>query len=572
MLELTGGEALLRSLLSENVRHVFGIAAGKLVNFMHAMANEPDIRYTGTRHEAAAAHMAAAVWASTGQIAVAMAEAGPGGANLVPGVASAFNNSLALLAITSNNQHFANYPGRGMFMELDTQSVFRPITKFTAVVHDGRRIPELVRRAFREALCGRPGPVHLDVPQDILASTFRFDMDEFSLPPAAYRCIEPIPPARHALEAAAALLESAKRPLIIAGGGVSAAQAAPQAQALAAAVNGAATSTQMGTGAIPTNHPNFVGHGGVIGGPALLRAFDEADVILAAGCRFSSWLWNERGAMVKRPQQLIHVDINPAAIGANAPVTVGICADAKVALTELLGLLRPERAQGSQEWLQGLVAEYRSYHQQVAGLATPAGATMHPAALAVAIAAHLPPDALVTYDGGHTTFWSNELTPALAPRTRFHDPGMAQLGFGLPYALALKLVHPGQPVFNITGDGAFGFMLQEMDTARRYHLPVVNIIHNNEAWGVIRSGQQRSKSFEFGVDLSGTDYAAIARGFGCHGERVTEPEQVKPALERALASGLPAVLDCRVVFEPHPCMPAFGKMGAAGGLTRPGNE
>jgi acetolactate synthase-1/2/3 large subunit len=101
---------------------------------------------------------------------------------------------------------------------------------------------------------------------------------------------------------------------------------------------------------------------------------------------------------------------------------------------------------------------------------------------------------------------------------------------------------------------------------------VVNIIHNNEAWGVIRSGQQRSKSFEFGVDLSGTDYAAIARGFGCHGERVTEPEQVKPALERALASGLPAVLDCRVVFEPHPCMPAFGKMGAAGGLTRPGNE
>jgi acetolactate synthase-1/2/3 large subunit len=309
-----------------------------------------------------------------------------------------------------------------------------------------------------------------------------------------------------------------------------------------------------------------------------MRAFDEADVILAVGCRFSSWLWNEHGAMVKRSQKLIHIDVNPATIGANAPVSVGICADAAVgicadaavALTELLKLLRPDRAQGSSEWLAGLVAEYRHYHQQVARLSTASGTPMHPAALAVSIAAQLPPDASVTYDGGHTSFWSNELTPALALRTRFHDPGMAQLGFGLPYALALKLVHPDQPVFNITGDGAFGFMLQEMDTARRYQLPVVNIIHNNEAWGVIRAGQRRNKSFEFGVDLAGTDYAGIARGFGCYGERVTEREQVKPALERALSSGLPAVLDCRVVFEPHPCMPAFGKMGAAGGRARAG--
>lgn len=570
MPELTGGEALLRSLLSENVRHVFGIAAGKLVNFMHAMANEPAITYTGTRHEAAAAHMAAAVWASTGTIAVAMAEAGPGGGNLVPGVASAFNNALPMLAITSNNQHFASYPGRGMFMELDTHALFRPITKFTAVVHDGRRIPELVRRAFREAYAGRPGPVHLDVPQDILASTFHFDSDEFSLPPAGYRCTEPMPANRNSLEAAAALLQDAKRPLIIAGGGVVAANAASQAQAIALAVNGAATATQMGIGAIPTTHPNFIGHGGVIGGPALMRAFDEADVILAIGCRFSSWLWNEHGAMVKRSQKLIHIDVNPLAIGANAPVTIGICADAAVALTELLDLLRGPAAQGSREWLDGLVAEYRRYHEQVAGLTTARGAPMHPATLSVALAAQLPPDALVTYDGGHTSFWNNELIPAHAPRTRFHDPGMAQLGFGLPFAVALKLVHPDRPVFNVTGDGAFGFMLQELDTARRYKLPVVNVIHNNEAWGVIRSGQRRSKSFEFGVDLTGTDYAGIARGFGCYGELVTEPEQFKPALERALASGLPAVLDCRVVFEPHPCMPAFGRMGAAGGLSRAG--
>jgi acetolactate synthase-1/2/3 large subunit len=160
------------------------------------------------------------------------------------------------------------------------------------------------------------------------------------------------------------------------------------------------------------------------------------------------------------------------------------------------------------------------------------------------------------YDGGHTSFWSNEFTPAAEPRTRFNDPGMAQLGFGTPYALALKFHYPDRPVFNITGDGAFGFTIQELDTARRYGLNTVNIIHNNAAWGIIQSGQQRN-GFELGARLEGTDYTAIARAFGCYGERVTRPEDIKPALERALESNLPAVLDVQVFFELHPSMEYF---------------
>jgi acetolactate synthase-1/2/3 large subunit len=203
-------------------------------------------------------------------------------------------------------------------------------------------------------------------------------------------------------------------------------------------------------------------------------------------------------------------------------------------------------------------------------MAQEAQAPMHPAALAQAVGQALPADALAVYDGGHTTFWSNDLTPVHAVRTRFHDPGMSHLGFGLPYALALQALHPGRPVFNLTGDGSFGFTLQELDTARRYGLPVVTVIHNNAAWGIIRAGQRKALDFEFGTGLEGTDYAAIARGFGCHGEVVHDARELPAALQRALASGLPAVVDARTRFVPHPAGAGFGSMNRYGfeALTR----
>ena len=214
------------------------------------------------------------------------------------------------------------------------------------------------------------------------------------------------------------------------------------------------------------------------------------------------------------------------------------------------------------DWVPSLAETRRAYAARLRQ--TEPGAPMHPAALAAAIGDVLPADALVTFDGGHTSFWSNDLTPAHAPRTRFHEPGMSQLGFGLPAALALQALHPGRPVVNITGDGSFGFTLQELDTARREGLPVVTIIHDNAEWGVIGLGQRKTYGETFGAALDGTDYAAVARGFGCHGERVTRLEEFAPALARARASGLPAVLDCVTRFEPHPAMPAFGRMNRYG--------
>lgn len=564
MTAMTGGEALLRALMPEKISTVFGVTGGKLSPLMAAIAREPGIRYIGARHEGGAALMAAGSVAATGRIALVIGECGSGAVNLVPGLAVANANSLPLFAITSNNQHWVSYPGRGMFAEMDTESLFRPVTKWNSAVHDGRRIPELVRSALREAHTGRRGAVHLDVPQDVLRASFEFAPEEFELAPHRYRLTEGPAPTASQVDAAVRLLCGAARPLLIAGGGVLQADATPQFRELAALLGAAAAATQTAIGVIASDDPHFVGHATVTSGPAFDQARNEADVVLAVGCRLSPWLGADRGPL-ERTAKVIHVTTDPANLGKNVALEVGMLADARLALDALLeGVRARQGTPPVREWLARLGAVRDVHTEALSRIAADATLPMHPAALAEELAACLPQDALVTYDGGHTTFWSIDFTPASLPRTRFNEVGMTQLGFGLPYCIALKLHNPGKPVINITGDGAFGFTVQELDTARRYGLPVVNVVHNNASWGVIKTAHQRGYGFTLGDDLDGTDYAAIARGFGGFGEVVEERGQLRGALARALASGLPAVIDCRVRFVPHPGLPEFGRMGAVG--------
>lgn len=550
-------DAVIDCLLEEDVQFAFGIASGKLSPLFRSLSTHPEIRFIGVRHEASAAHMAAGMFAGTGQIALALGEIGPGSGNLVSGIASAFNNNLPLIAITSGNATHLTGPNRGMMMEMDVARIMAPITKFSVTVTEGQRVPEIMRAAFREAFSGRPGPVHINIPADILAGHYAYP--DLSLSRARYRQIEGPAPHPAAIERAARLLTGAERPLMIAGGGVVAAHAAPAFVSVANLSGAATTATQMGIGSIPTDHENFVGHGGIIGGPALLQALDEADVVLAVGCRFSSWLWDAHGPRLSQNAKLVHVDTDPTTIGRLVPVEIGMVADAKAALLALETALAAQKPV-ARAWTQDLNARWRAYRHGLAADAGPVSGVMHPAALSQAIAEALPDNALVVYDGGHTSFWSNDIIAALGPRSRFHEPGMAQLGFGTPYALALKARYPDRMVVNITGDGSFGFTIQELDTARRYGLNTMTIIHNNATWGVIEAGQQRA-GFKFGTALQDTDYAAIARGFGCHGATVSTPEALGPALEAAAASGLPAVIDCRVAFVPHPSMPYFGAIG-----------
>ena len=279
-------------------------------------------------------------------------------------------------------------------------------------------------------------------------------------------------------------------------------------------------------------------------------------------------MWDEWGPLARRDHRVININIDPSALGHPVMHEVAMQADAAQALNDLLDATVNQTNSIGSDWLSQLRAVRQKYEQGLLDSPTAVDGVMHPAALAIAIGkaigTTIPSDTLAVFDGGHTTFWSNDLTPVHNVRTRFHEPGMSHLGFGLPYALALQLLHTNKVVFNITGDGSFGFSLQELDTARRNRLNVITIIHNNATWGIIRAGQKKQLNFELGTSLEGSDYAAIARGFRCHGETVNQVNEFEPALKRSLASGLPAVLDCRTCFVPHPASPMFGSMNRYG--------
>lgn len=561
---LTGGQALARLIKSCGIGNVYGVVGGMFAPFLKAIAQDNAVKYIGTRHEASGGFMAMAEFYSTGRIAVCIGEQGPGSMNLVSGMGPAFNNNMALLAITTNVPLLSAYPHQGKLMDSDNKRLFEAVTKWNAVVNDVSRLPELLRHAVRVALTGCPGPVHLDIPGDVLVESHDFSSDELDLPLAHF-----LPSGRagadpQAVAEAAAILLRAKRPLIIAGAGVGHSGAGARLMAIAGQVEAAATATMTGIGAIPSDYSGFIGHAGVLGGPVLGRAMREADVILAVGCKFSSYMWDGTRQTVRGwpEQELIQIDIDPERLGRAAPLSVGLLGDADAVLGQLQGALGTQRTGPEAAiWKDMLAAEFLAYDAKLRAGGESGGA-IHPAALARTIGDFLGTSGLVVLDGGHTSFWGNSLTPVARPRTRFNDACMAQLGYGTPFAIALKHLHPEEIVVNVTGDGSFGFTLSELDTARRLGLPVINIIHNNASWGIIGFGQKLG-GFQVGADLAGTDYAAIAQGFGCFGERVTDLAEVLPALQRAIASNLPAVLDVQVGFVPHPQMAAFGAIGLA---------
>ncbi len=556
---MTGAQALIRTLRACGVDWVYGVCGGNLAPILKAISSEDGMRYFGCRHEASGPFMAAGLYASARKVGACIAELGPGTANLVGGLGMAYNNNLPVLAITSSFGPSKTSPMIGTLMELDALALTAPITKWNCQIRETARIPEIVRWALREALTGKPGPVHIEVSADVLNAEASFDGYDIDLPLGCFMPRKQGVTPELALEAAR-LLASAKRPVLLAGGGCVHADAVPEFREIRKRLGAVATSTQMAIGVIPTDDPDFIGHGGSLGGVPVCRALSEADVVLAVGCRFSSWL-RQDGKPITRglpAQQIIQIDQDPTMIGRAQAVSLGLVGDAKLVLQQILAALSPTGGtQVDRSWIDSLVqaqAERRAELELLAGNNEPG---LHPAYVAREFGRWLPDNSHVVYDGGHTTFWTNDLTPAGEPGERFNDSGMAQLGFGTPFAHAIKAAYPERPVFNVIGDGSFGFTIQELDTARRYGLNVVHVIHNNSAWGVIKAGQKVA-GFSLGGDLEDTDYAAIARAFGCFGQVVERPEELTAALQAALDSGLPAVVDVCTRHERHPSMPFFG--------------
>lgn len=546
MAKLLGADVLVQCLIQEEVRYIFGIPGAQPTTITDAIARfgrEQGIDFIMTRHEQAAAHMADTYARLTRKPGVCLGTVGPGAVDLVPGVYEAYVNSIPMLVLTAQNQTWRSYPDHGSIQGCNHMDLFKPITKWNALVSHWKRIPALVQEAFRMALTGRPGPVHLDLPVDVLFE--EGDEAEISiLPPASYRATERQQGDPELVARAAQMLAHARRPFIHVGGGGHFSGATDDVVALAEFLGCPISTSASARGTIPEDHPLYL----IAMGLGSLRARSEADVFLVLGSRLGAYdLWGKAPAWGQPGQsRLIQVDTAQESIGENREVDLAILGDvgavARAIRRQLedIGEERPEHAE---------MPEYRASQEQwldnFRALAKSETAPVHPLRMVADVREFFPPNAIAVIDGGNTTIWGHYLTRVYGSGgLLWHgDSGMG--GGGLPKAIAAALLRPDQPVFAVLGDGFFAMNMQELETAARLGTKnLVVVVNNDQAFGMIKGAQDSAFAKRYvGVDFVDVRYDEVARACGWYGERVERPEEITPALQRATASGKPALLD-----------------------------
>jgi len=557
---VSGGELLLRCLAREQVRYIFGIVGDQWNSFIDVIARKMGIQLIGTRHEAAAAHMADAYARTTGEPGVCLGTVGPGAANLVGGVYPAYADGIPLVVLTAQNQTWRIYPDQGSMQGLDQINLFKPIVKWNAVVWRLERLPSLVQWAFRVATSGRPGPVQLDFPSDILYGTI--DTSPPILPPQRYRPTAGPAADPELIRQAAKILAEAQFPLLHAGSGVLRAKATPEFVQLAEYLS-AAVSTSVGArGAIPEDHPLAL----IPGGPGALQAQASADVVLLVGGRLGDLdFWGKPPAWgTPDRQKLIQLDIAPEMVGVNREVDLALVGDAKATLHLLLSEVQKltDKRQPS-PLLEQCRATQENWLQTHLKLAQEDRTPIHPLRLVKEVRDFFSRNAISCVDGGNTAVWCSYLNRIYEPHTFLWAADSGHLGAGLPYAIGAKLAHPDRQVYLISGDGAFMFNIQELETAARLKVPIVAVVANDRRWGMIAGVQHLLFQDRFyAVDFTDVRYDKIAQAMGCHGERVEDPNEIRPALQRALDSGLPAVIDVIIDRDANLAPPDLPLIGA----------
>ncbi|MEW6553108.1 MAG: thiamine pyrophosphate-binding protein [Actinomycetota bacterium] len=559
---INGGEAVVRALLKEGVRWVFGIPGGQLCTFTDAIARvgaRGGMEFVMTHHEAVAAHMADAVSRTSDMVGVCTGTVGPGAVNLVTGVYAAYNDSIPMVVITPQIHSNRSYPFKGSQQQLDQVALFRPITKWNALVNRFDRIPEMVQWAFREATSGRPGPVHLDINVDVLFANGEVE-DEAFISPARYRTSTRPYGDPEAVEAAVEMLLAAERPLIHAGGGVMRSKAWDEVRELAEHLQIPVTTSVSGRGTLPEDHPLLF----LPKGMGAIMAESSSDVVLNVGCTMSEldfWgkpnMWGEPSA-----QKFIYVDIDPRVIGLNRQFDLGIIGDAKMVLRQMVEMAKQKSGPVSE---RGFISDYREMEEQALNayeeLARSDAKPIHPLRLITDAVDLLGRDGIMVMDGGNTALWVNIAGRVYEPRSYLFAEGTGQLGVGLPYAMGAKLANPDRPVYVLHGDGSFMINCQDIETAVRLKLPIIDIVSNDSAWGMIKGAQHAAFDGRYcGVEFGDSRLDLLADSMGARGIRVESPEEIRPALEEAAASDRITVLDVAVDREANLDVPVLFSM------------
>ena len=549
-MRLTGAQIVLECLKEQGVDTIFGYPGGTILNVYDEIYKHADeFTHILTSHEQGAAHAADGYARATGKVGVCMATSGPGSTNLVTGIATAYMDSVPIVAITCN----VNLPllGKDSFQEVDIAGITMPITKHGYIVKNVDILADTLRKAFAIAKTGRPGPVLVDITKDVTAQSCEYEPVQIS---------DPKPEKNYTQEdiaCAVNMIKAAKKPFIYVGGGATISGASEELEEFAQMIESPVCDTLMGKGAFDGHHPLYTGMIGMHGTKASNYGVSECDLLIALGARFSDRVVGNARAFAKNAK-VLQFDIDAAEINKNIHTDGSVVGDLKQILTDVNAQLTK---QDHSEWLAEIDAFKEKFplNYDQSKLTCPY--------IMEELDRVTGGSAIVSTDVGHHQMWAAQYYKYREPRTFLTSGGLGTMGYGLGACIGAKVGKPDKICVNIAGDGCFRMNMNELATASRYHLPIIEIIIDNHVLGMVRQWQTLfyGKRYSQTVFNDNIDYCKVAEGLGCTAVRITRREEVGPAIEKAIAENKPVVLDCMIEADDKvfPMVPAGAPISEA---------
>lgn len=529
-MELTGSQIVIECLKEQGVDTVFGYPGGTILNIYDELYRHPEIHHILTSHEQGAAHAADGYARATGKTGVCMATSGPGATNLVTGIATAYMDSTPMVAITCNVGKALL--GKDSFQEIDIAGVAMPITKYSVIVKDITVLADTLRRAFSIAKSGRPGPVLVDITKDVTAATYEY---EPKTPEAIAPSIEKI--TEEGLDHVVSLIRESKKPYIFVGGGSIISGAAEEVRELAHHIQAPVCDTLMGKGAFPGTDKLYTGMLGMHGTKTSNYGVTKCDLLIVLGARFSDRVTGN-AAKFANNAKIVQIDVDAAEINKNVVVESSIIGDVKEVLKRLNAKLEPMH---HDEWIAEIEAMKEKFplkHEE--GLTGPF--------VIEEIYKATDGQAVITTDVGQHQMWAAQYYHYTKPRTFLSSGGLGTMGYGLGACIGAQIGQPDKVCINIAGDGCFRMNMNELATASRYNIPIIQVVINNQVLGMVRQWQTLfyGKRYSQTVLKDKVDFCKVAEGLGCTAIRVTKKEEVAPAIEKAIALKAPVLIECMI--------------------------
>ncbi|HIZ13725.1 MAG TPA: biosynthetic-type acetolactate synthase large subunit [Candidatus Mediterraneibacter stercorigallinarum] len=531
-MQLNGAEIVIECLKEQGVDTVFGYPGGSILNVYDELYKHRDeIRHILTSHEQGAAHAADGYARATGKVGVCLATSGPGATNLVTGIATAYMDSIPIVAITCNVG--VSLLGKDSFQEIDIAGVTMPITKYSFIVKDVTKLADTIRKAFRIARTGRPGPVLVDIPKDVTAAVTEYQKEELGkyIPDKSHMNEEGI--AR-----AVSMLEDAEKPYVFVGGGAVLSGASDELKEFVEKLDAPVTDSLMGKGAFPGTDPRYTGMLGMHGTKTSNYGVSECDLLVVIGARFSDRVTGNTKTFAKNAK-ILQIDIDPAEINKNIIVTEELIGDVKEVLRILNKHLRQQDHSSWMEKIQSYKEKYplKYHHDALTG-----------PFIVEEIYRQTKGDALIVTEVGQHQMWAAQYYKYTKPRTLLTSGGLGTMGYGLGASLGAKTGCPDKTVVNIAGDGCFRMNMNEIATAVRHNIPVIQVVVNNHVLGMVRQWQDLfyDERYSATVLRDAVDFVKLAEAMGAEGIRAETQEEFREAFARALTLNKPVVIDCQI--------------------------